>query len=84
MLACRLNVELILSKHITIVSEGDEIVSGNVQARSYRSVRRIFDEGISVRRRRGRPCLDWKDQIVDKMKSFSVFNQRRLARSRGA
>ena len=46
--------------------------------------RRVFDAGICGSRRRGRPCIRWKDQIEEILSSIGVTNWRRRARSRGA
>ena len=40
--------------------------------------------GVCGNRRRGRPCIRWKDQIEEALSSIGVTNWRRRARSRGA
>ena len=44
---------------------------------------RVFDAGICGSRRRGRPCIRWKDQIEEVLSSIGVTNWHRRARSRG-
>ena len=44
----------------------------------------VFDAGICGSRRRGRPCIRWKDQIEEALSSIGVTNWRRGARSRDA
>ena len=39
--------------------------------------RRVFDAGICASRRRGRPCIPWKDQIEEALSSIGVTNWRR-------
>ena len=46
--------------------------------------RRVFDAGIYGSRRRGRPCIRWKDQIEEALSSIGTTNWRRRTRSRGA
>ena len=46
--------------------------------------RRVFDGRICGSRRRGRPCIHWKDQIKEALLSIGVTSWRRHARSRGA
>ena len=46
--------------------------------------RRVFDAGICGSRRRGRPCIRWKDQIEEALSSIGVTNWRKRAKSRGA
>ena len=46
--------------------------------------RRVFAAGICESRRRGRPCIRWKDQIEEALSWIGVTNWRRLARNRGA
>ena len=46
--------------------------------------RRVFDAGIYGSRRRGRPCIRWKDQIEEALSSIGVTNRRRRAKSRSA
>ena len=46
--------------------------------------RRVFDAGICGSRRRGRPCIRWKDQIEEALSSIGVTNWRRRAKSRSA
>ena len=46
--------------------------------------RRVFDAEICGSRRRGRPCIRWKDQIEEALSSIGVTNWHRRARSRGA
>ena len=45
---------------------------------------RVFDAGICGSRRRGRPCIRWKDQIEEALSSIAVINWRRRGRSRAA
>ena len=45
---------------------------------------RVFDVGICGSRRRGRPCIRWKDQIEEVLSSIGVTNWRRRARSGAA
>ena len=47
-------------------------------------VRRVFDAGICGRRRTGRPCIRWKDQIEEAVSSIGITNWRRRAKSRSA
>ena len=44
----------------------------------------VVDAGICGNRRRGRPCIRWKDQIEEALSSIGVTNWRRHARSRCA
>ena len=46
--------------------------------------RRVFDAWIYGSRRKGRPCIGWKDQIEETLSSIGVTKWRRRARSRGA
>ena len=39
--------------------------------------RRVFDAEICGNRRRGRPCIRWKDQIEEALSSIGVINWRR-------
>ena len=45
------------------------------------SARQMFDAEICTSRRRGQPCLRWKDQIEEAVSSIGVTNRRRRARS---
>ena len=44
----------------------------------------VFDAGICGSRRRGQPCMRWKDQLEEALSSIGVTNWRRLAKSRSA
>ena len=44
------------------------------------SARRVFDAGIYGRRRKGRSCIRWKDQIEEALLSIGVTNWRRPGR----
>ena len=46
--------------------------------------RRVFYGGICGSRRRGRPCIHWKDKIEEALSLIGVTNWRRRTRSRGA
>ena len=46
--------------------------------------RRVFDAGICRSRRRGRPCIRWKNKIEEALSSICVTNWRRRAKSRSA